>query len=339
MQFSFDEEQREFAEMVREYLEQSFQPADLRGQWEDGGNANRDLIAPLADLGVMGATIPEQLGGLERDGMDMPLAIEAFGYFGVSELVGLTSGAIAPFLVKHASAALHERWLPKIAEGKAIGSVQLDADSLVLGATVADIFLVVRDSQVYLVASEHAIAVPADAQDHTLALGSLSVSLEAAEWVAGGDEAVAYLTALTRAAVASHLVGLAQRMLDMTRDYMLVREQFGRVIGSFQSLKHRMADCAVQIEAARSLSWAAHYSHVHDYQDAMAAAAMAKSAASSAAHRMNYAALQHHGGNGFTWEFDLHLWLQRGFALERIFGTADQLRAELGARYLGQGRG
>jgi len=334
MQFSFDEEQREFAGLVNDYLEQNFSARALRQQWEHGGHANSDLLSSLAELGIMAPAIPEEFEGLGRDGLDLPLAFEAFGYYGVAETIAFTSGVVAPFLVRYAAPETKRRWLPQIAQGRVLCTVQLEGDSLSIGASTADLFLIVRNGQVHLVAREQARVTDAVTQDPTLALGEVEAEVGAETLVSDAPGAVEYLQSLIRSAVSSILVGISQRLLDSAREYMLVREQFGRVIGSFQSLKHRMADTVVQIEAARSLSWYAHYSHVHDDAHHLTAANMAKSAASVAAHSANYTALQHHGGIGFTWEHDLHMWLQRGYALERMFGTADELRAALGAHYL-----
>lgn len=331
MRFSFDEEQQEFAGMVRDYLAQSFPASRLRDQWENGGSANAEVALGLAELGAMAPAIPEEFDGLGRDGLDLALTFEWFGYFGVAEPLAFTSGVAAPFLVRYAGDDLQRAWLPRFAQGDALATLQLDEGAAVVGATVADVFLVVREDGVHLVDSERVAIAPLESQDPTLALGRIDAQVGPESLVTDDPGAAEYLRVLTRAAVASTLVGISQRLLEMTREYMLVREQFGRAIGSFQSLKHRMADTAAQIEAARSLSWFAHYSHVRGEGRPLVAASMAKSAASAAAHSAGYTALQHHGGIGFTWEYDLHLWLQRAYALERLFGTADELRADIGA--------
>lgn len=334
MRFSFDEDQQEFAAMVRDYLSQSFPASRLREQWDSGGSAAAELLGALAELGAMAPVIPEEFEGLGRDGLDLALAFEWFGYFGVAEPIPFTSGVVAPFLVRYGDEDLKRTWLPRLAEGRALVTVRLEGDAPVVGATIADAFLVAHGDEVHLLDRDQAEIAPVDGQDPTLGLGRIDARCTGETLVSRASGAAACLQMLTRATIASILVGISQRMLEMTREYMLLREQFGRAIGSFQSLKHRMADTAAQIEAARSLSWFAHYSIVRGEGQAAVAASMAKSAASAAAHSAGYTALQHHGGIGFTWEYDLHMWLQRGFALERLFGTVDELRADVGARVI-----
>ncbi|MFW0149926.1 acyl-CoA dehydrogenase family protein [Mycobacterium sp. smrl_JER01] len=133
---------------------------------------------------------------------------------------------------------------------------------------------------------------------------------------------------------AAQLVGCAQALLDMTVSYSMQREQFGKVIGSFQAIKHKLADSAVAIEAARSLTWAAAYALAHGTDDALAMCHAAKGAASAAGSQVNATALQVHGGIGFTWEHDLHLWLKRCAALERAHGASYEHREELGAKLI-----
>ncbi len=334
MHFSFDEDQQEFAELVRDYLNQTFPASRLRDQWENGGTAGIELLSGLAELGAMASVIPEEFDGLGRDGLDLALSFEWFGYFGVAEPLAFTSGVAAPFIVRYASEEAKRTWLPRFAEGRALATVQLEENALVVGATIADVFLVARGNEVHLFDRDQVSVTHIDSQDPTLGLGRLEAACTPDSLISDEPGALEYLQTLTRSAVASILVGVSQRMLDMTQEYMLLREQFGRVIGSFQSLKHRMADTAAHIEAARSLSWFAHYSHVRDQGQPAVAASLAKSAASTAVHSTGYAALQHHGGIGFTWEYDLHMWLQRGYALERLFGTADRLRADVGAHVI-----
>src|SRR5690554_3483583 len=156
MDFSFNEEQQEFARLVHEYLGQHLSASTLRAQWEDGGHANSDIFAMLAEVGVAAPTISEEYGGLGRDGLDLPLVFESFGYFGVAESVAFTIGVVAPFLARFADEKTKRQWLPRIAEGSALCAVQVDGDRAVLGASTADLFLITRSSHVHLVTRERA---------------------------------------------------------------------------------------------------------------------------------------------------------------------------------------
>jgi alkylation response protein AidB-like acyl-CoA dehydrogenase len=112
----------------------------------------------------------------------------------------------------------------------------------------------------------------------------------------------------------------------MTTSYVKARQQFGRPVGSFQAVKHRLADAHTAVEQARAATWYAAYALAMHQEDAVIAASIAKVQASEAEASANAAALQLHGGIGFTWEHDLHLWLKRGKALEQAYGSASAHR-------------
>ena len=112
------------------------------------------------------------------------------------------------------------------------------------------------------------------------------------------------------------------RLLETTTAYVKARQQFGRPVGSFQAVKHRLADAHTAVEQARAATWYAAYALANGLDDAPVAASAAKAVASDAEAFANSASLQLHGGIGFTWEHDLHLWLKRGKALEQAYGSA-----------------
>jgi alkylation response protein AidB-like acyl-CoA dehydrogenase len=131
------------------------------------------------------------------------------------------------------------------------------------------------------------------------------------------------------AAVAAVQNGTALRLLETTVEYVAARKQFGRPVGSFQAVKHKLAKVHTAIEDSRPAAWHAAYSFANDLPDAPRAASVAKVAASRAEAIANAEALQCHGGIGFTWEHDLHIWLKRGLALQPAFGTPAEHRAML----------
>ncbi len=130
-------------------------------------------------------------------------------------------------------------------------------------------------------------------------------------------------------ATAALQVGCAQRGLDMTVDYTKQREQFGRPIGSFQALKHRMADLLVQVQMSRSGAWAAVQAYVDGAANAERLAAAAGSYCAEAAMAVAAETVQLHGGIAITWEHDAHLVLKRAQALNQLFGLPHQQRASL----------
>ena len=129
--------------------------------------------------------------------------------------------------------------------------------------------------------------------------------------------------------LAADSLGGAQRVLDMSVEYAKVREQFGRAIGSFQAVKHILAEMVSEIEPARSLVWYAAYAYDAEPRAAARAAAMAKARLSDVYSRSANRAVQIHGGIGFTWEHDMHLWFKRAKWNETAFGDATFHRERL----------
>jgi alkylation response protein AidB-like acyl-CoA dehydrogenase len=125
------------------------------------------------------------------------------------------------------------------------------------------------------------------------------------------------------------LNGVATGLLERTVAYVKDRKQFGRPVGSFQAVKHKLASMHQAIETSRPAAWYAAYALAHDAPDAVEAVSVAKAAAGETEDYCNTEALQCHGGIGFTWEDDLHFWLKRGMVLRGTWGTARQHRRHL----------
>ena len=130
---------------------------------------------------------------------------------------------------------------------------------------------------------------------------------------------------LRRAAVcaSAEMLGAARRCLDMSVSYVKVREQFGQVIGSFQAIRHRCAEMLLEVENAHSAVYYAAWALEAGAEDAAVAASICKSYVSDAARKVCGDAIQVHGGIGFTWEYDLHLYMKRAKALEPLYGDAE----------------
>ena len=130
-------------------------------------------------------------------------------------------------------------------------------------------------------------------------------------------------------AVSAELCGTAQRAMEMSVDYAKTRQQFGRPIGAYQAVSHKLADMLVQVESAKSLTYYAAWAVDNDVPEAPLAASMAKAYASDAARWVTGAAIQVHGGIGFTWEHDAHLFFKRAKWGEATFGDAAHHRARV----------
>jgi len=147
-----------------------------------------------------------------------------------------------------------------------------------------------------------------------------------------GWDALSRILDRGKVALCAEMCGGARKVLDMTVDYAKVREQFGRPIGSFQAIQHKCANMLVQVESAKSAMYYAAWAVANDVPDAALAAAMAKAYCSDAYRQVTAEGIQVHGGIGFTWEHDLHLYFKRAKGSEVTFGDATWNR-ELVAQY------
>jgi alkylation response protein AidB-like acyl-CoA dehydrogenase len=166
--------------------------------------------------------------------------------------------------------------------------------------------------------------------DLTRPLGWLDVS-GLRRVVLGGRDAARALTDHGAAGYSAELLGGAARVLEMTTEYAKERVQFGKPIGSFQAVKHRCADMLVDVEGMRSVAYYAAWCIASGDPDASVAASTAKVWCSDAAKRVMASGLQVHGGIGFTWEHDLHLYLKRAQLSQLCFGDATYHRQRLAA--------
>lgn len=333
MRFAFTEDQELFRASLRELLDRNC-PADIvRAAWRTGaaGVASEPAPAPLwgqlAELGILGMTLSEGAGGLGMAELDWVLLLEEAGYAALAEPLAQTTACAAPLLERVGSAALCAEWLPRVQQGDAKLAVCFESEPYLAHAERFDLLLVQRGAALYA-------ALPADCSfsaqrslDHSRALARVDFTAKAEQLITA-DAAPALAQAYHRAVLAqsAELIGVSQRMLDMTVDYVKVRHQFGKPIGSYQAVKHRLADSLLKLEFARPLVYRAAYSCAHSgsLPGALVDAhvSMAALYAREAADFMAKSALQLHGAIGYTFEFDLQLWLKRAWALKRCFGSA-----------------
>ncbi|MET7773988.1 acyl-CoA dehydrogenase family protein [Nocardia sp. NPDC005366] len=213
------------------------------------------------------------------------------------------------------------------------------ADRLLIPATMPDGTIVVAAVMVAAV-EPAAIVTEQPVVDDTRVFGRVAVDgmpiTPESVWHFSGDGAHALRRLHDRAAVAlaCDSLGLSEAMLDATVDYVRVREQFGRPVGSFQAVKHACADMLVQVTVARRLVAAAVRAHVADAPDASAAASMAKAFTGAAGVEVAGKAMQLHGGIGYTWESGIHQYLKRATLNRSLFGSPAEHRKVLARRYI-----
>jgi alkylation response protein AidB-like acyl-CoA dehydrogenase len=289
----------------------------------------RQVWRGLADIGLTGALVAAESGGLGLDENALPPVLTRIGYSGLPVPAVETVAVAAPLL----AAAGHPA-LPDVLSGAALVTARLDAAAaaglLVPFLQVADYVLLRADGQVRLYERDEVDAAPARAVDGSRQLARLDARPAGGLALATGPAAAAAWQrgVLGTAAV---LVGLAERMLSMTVEYVKGRRQFGVPVGSFQAVKHRLADACVAVEFARPAVLAAGWAQAAAAADAAEQTSVAKVLASDAASAVARAALQCHGAIGYTTEYDLHLFAKRGWALAPSWGSAGWHRRRLAA--------
>ena len=330
MNFDFSEDQYSLQAAARDFFAGESSPDHVRAMWDDETGRSPALWKKMAETGFVGLTVPEEHGGLGMDEVDLVLLLEEAGRAALPEPLVETTAIGVPLLREAGSEAQQATWLPRIAAGDAIVAVKLDAQPFATDAHVADLLLLEREGALHAVPKDRFTAVVQPSMDGSRR--PCSVAAEVGDDTRmPGDAATAAAAAFDRGAWATAAVlnGIGQKLLEMTTAYVKERHQFGRPVGSFQAVKHHLADALLVVETARAAAWYTALAIAEGRPDRSEAVSVAKSAASDAAATANHAALQCHGGIGFTWEHDLHLWLKRGKALEAAFGSASWHRARL----------
>jgi alkylation response protein AidB-like acyl-CoA dehydrogenase len=304
MKFALDEQQRDFADSIDAALGAADVPAAVRA-WAQGDTApGRKIWTTLTDLGVTALAVPEKFDGIEAHPVDLVVALEALGRWCVPGPVA-ESIAVAPVLLgdDDRSAAL--------AAGELIATVALPpAVPRAADADFAGLVLLARDGHV----SDAAAGDSHESVDPARKLFDVSAT---------GDPRAADVGRAFEfgaLATAAQLVGAGQAMLDMSVAYAKQRSQFGRIIGSYQAIKHKLADVHIALELARPLVYGAALSLAEDSPETVRDVSAAKAAASEAALLAARSSLQTHGAIGFTAEHDLSLWLLRVQALHSAWG-------------------
>jgi alkylation response protein AidB-like acyl-CoA dehydrogenase len=308
VKFDLDEQQRDFAASIDAALGAADLPAAIRA-WAAGDTApGRKVWAQLADLGVTALMVPEKFDGIDAHPVDLAVAAERLGRWCVPGPV-TESIAVAPVLLvdDERSAAL--------ASGELIATVALPPQvPRAVDADTAGLILVATQSEGVGQVSDATAGGQVESVDASRKLFEVNASGEGK----AADVARAYEFGVL--ATAAQLVGAGQALLDMSVEYAKQRSQFGRVIGTYQAIKHKLADVHIALELARPLVYGAALSVADQSADTARDVSAAKVAASDAALLAARSALQTHGAIGFTQEHDMSLWLLRVQALRSAWG-------------------
>ncbi len=332
MRFRFSEDQLLLQSTLRDFLRQECPPERVRALWETETGRSPELWKQLAELGVPGLLIPEPYEGMGLDEVDLVLLLEEAGRAALAEPLISTAAVAVPLLVALGSRAPCDRWLKKVAVGEAILTVGHDVSPFVSDAHVADLLLLQHGDEIHAVPREAVSLIRQPANDPARRLFSVEWSPKSDSLVAEGAEGRELASAaLDRGAFAcaAQQIGVSEQLLEMAVAYASQREQFGKPIGSFQAIKHMLANLKVKLEYARPVVYRAAHSLARHSPRRSVHASMAKVAAGETAKLAARVALQVHGAIGYTWEQDLHIWMRRAWSLDLAWGRGSLHQARV----------
>lgn len=335
MYFGLGDERRLLQATLREFVAKELPAARLRRLFDEGRGFDAELWRASAGVGIQGLALPERFGGAGQEMLDLALAFEVLGEAAMpGPFLGHALASLA--LAAGGSEAQRERWLPRLASGAAVATVALGEDGdawepdawtaaatggalsgtkrWVEGADAAELVVVGGAGGVLWLVERDAPGVhafPMDSLDRTRPLADLAFDGAPCEALGGGAETAHAVLDAARVLLAADAFGAACRLLRLSVDYALVREQFGAPIAQFQAVKHQLANLAAETEPMRGLVW--HAAHAWDHLPGERAreAAVAKAHVTERALHAGRSAVELHGGIGFTWECDVQFWVKR----------------------------
>lgn len=353
MDFGLSDDQSLFSQSLRGFLAQHVPTERVRSIMDTATAHDSALLAQLGEQGVTGILVPEEFGGTGLGLLEAALAAEEMGR-AATPFSFHSAAVVAPLLLAASrDDARKAEWLARIAEGKALVSVISGAPApngaklrgsvaFVPDVGSADAFVVQCGSaeapEFHLIG--RAVAglrvEPLATVDETRRVGEVifeDVVVDAATRLEIPDGAAVLERAVdaARVALAADALGAAERSLEEAVRYSLTREQFGRLIGSFQAVKHMCAEVFAEMEPVRSLLWYSAFAWDERRDDAASTAALLKSHATEVATEATTTCVQVFGGMGFTWDCDMHLWFKRAGYDRQMFGSPTVLRERAAA--------
>lgn len=358
-EFQFTEEQQQLRAAVRKFCADNFDESAVRRLMESEVPFDAKVWNRLgAELGVLGLSVPEDDGGVGGSLVDQAVAVEEFGAtLATGPLFGTVYLAI-PALVASSAGAARDELLAALVEGtttaafavgdkagafdpaavtvKATGGTVSGTVERVIDGAAADVILVAAVGSdgvgLYAVDAKDTQRTPLATLDLTRPQATITFADSPARLLAGPEDAERVITHALQvgsALLAVEQVGAAQHLLDLSVEYAKSRLQFGRQIGSFQAIKHKLADMLVDVEHARSTAYHAVWALTDGSDDPALAVSIAQATASAALSHVAADTIQVHGGIGFTWEHQAHLYFKRATTDAALLGSAEQHRARV----------
>jgi alkylation response protein AidB-like acyl-CoA dehydrogenase len=364
----FTAEQDELRDGVRAMLARECPISLVREVVEKGGTPDA-LWSQMVELGWPALTVQEAAGGLGMGAVELAVVVEELGRVLAPGPFVPTVTQFAPIVAEAGSTEQQQRFLGGVAAGEITGTLALvedngsidagrisstaspDGDGFVLAGTKAAVLEAASTDEIVVVARQPGAADgvgafvvpradarvdPIDSFDPSRPLARVTLDdVHVGHDRVLGEPGPATAAAVSRAvevtttALAVETVGAAQAILDITLAYAKQREQFGAPIGSFQAIKHKFADMLVVLERARATSYFAALTIAEDDERRSLATSVAKAAAGDCAQLLAKEGIQIHGGIGYTWEHDMHLYVRRVKSSSVLFGDAGQHRARV----------
>lgn len=345
MKFELSESQEMLKDNARKFFTGECPMAEVRRIMETETAYDAALWAKMAEQGYTTIIFPEEYGGVALGKVDLILLMEEAGralvpgpFFSTVALAGAVIDAVA-------GAEQKQKYLTPICSGEARSTVALLEESaswdpadvrvavtretltgeklFVPDAAAADFIVIVAANGVFVTPGKApGVRIsPMSGMDLTRKLYSVQFDKTPVERL-GDTAALQQALDVAAAALVGEMVGVMQHTLDVTVEYAKFRKQFGKPIGMFQAVQHKCADMYLETESSRSAAYYAAWSLEENAAEASLAVSIAKMYASDACRTVGNRGIQVHGGMGFTWENDLHLYYRRAKASETMLGDA-----------------
>ena len=337
MNFTFSEDQEIFRDAFKKYLESNVTPEKIRSGWEDNMPFNQARWQELEELGILQSNLDEKYGGLGLDLVTSCLLVEEMGYYALPE------------------PAAEQIFLSNLLINKSIDIAELiEEKNQFIGVThsLSPNILFLDNSSKQINLGEDSISIVSSKDINGKKLKSSDPSRDLTNFIFENSDSGLLQTLNDQKSLVNNvatsgmvmsaaiLVGLSRKILDLATAYTLDRKQFDKPIGSFQAVKHMLAQAAIEIEFSKATLYRAAYSLDNDNPLQKLHAAQAKLQAIDACEMASRNSMQAHGAMGYTWEMDLHIFIRRGWSYKQVWGNKSLLenyimKVQIDARVIG----
>ena len=326
MNFIFSEDDLALREAVSRFLMTEAAPEVLREIWQEDTGRSPQLRSAIAEQGVTALSVPEAYDGLGMDDVVWSLISQELGYYAIPDSL-IDTAYVGTYLIEQLPDSVVSKtdWLRSIASGELRVAISHGLENFVADAHMANVIFSFTSEGLYILQQEDVSLIHNTSIDSSRRIYQMEITNKSCRPILNSAAAANLeIQVQQRGAIANagqHL-GLAQRMLDLSIDYVNQRKQFDKPIGSFQAIKHKLADVVSAVEIAKpTLYRAAYYlanRHKHSSTYVAQAVLQSRDASKLAAKH----GIQAHGAMGYTWEVDLQMFIKRCYALQACWGRS-----------------